>query len=98
MGRDGVSKSRVLVLTVLASTTALMSCSIIQPSAAKRQLLDEQKCISKYGAPEGTPAYASCVQSLNRQREMSAETTPPSPVFRAEDCPTKASGIFVPAQ
>jgi len=56
----------IKLFIVLATMTMLMGCWITKPSPANQDFIDKETCISKYAAPEHTPAYTLCIANLKR--------------------------------
>src|SRR5215467_8444739 len=86
---------RLFAITFLASTTVAMGCGFVHRSPENLDAADMEKCTKVYGAAPGTPAYAYCRQSLERERGLpTAQSQLPPLTPAAEDCTTKASGIY----
>ena len=71
----------IKLFTTLATTTVLMGCWVTKPSPVNQDFIDKETCISKWGAPEYTPAYTLCRDHLRQQREQAAapSSLPPLP-------------------
>jgi hypothetical protein len=86
---------RLFAITVLASTTVAMGCAFVHRSPENPDVADMEKCTKVYGAEPGTPAYAYCRQSLERERGLpTAQSQLPPLTPAATDCSTQASGTY----
>ena len=86
---------RLFAIAVLASTAVATGCGFAHRGPENLDAADMEKCTKVYGAEPGTPAYAYCRQSLERERGLpttQAQLPPLTPA--AKDCATQASGTY----